>query len=158
VNEPSDHDIELQLRRAPTDRWTSLWTAVDEFDWEAEHVTWGGGQQVETTVVDGVERPVFQMPYAIYSDAAQSVLRGLSGIGAVVPFSWPDWDGLERYAGGRGLDAAPVADAVRMATAVIRSDRFSEGSIGGALEDGTLLAVLRRLRHWYDHEQGREAT
>ena len=53
--------------------------------------------------------------------------------------------GLLRHRGGRGMDDAPVEDAVRMATAVLRSERFSDGSIEGALRDGTLQAAVRRV-------------
>jgi hypothetical protein len=39
-----------------------------------------------------------------------------------------------------------------MATAIFRSERFADGSIATALEDGTLRAVLGRLRRWFEHE------
>ncbi|HSH60999.1 MAG TPA: DUF6508 domain-containing protein [Acidimicrobiales bacterium] len=151
-HDPTDADIEALMRRAPADAWAALWSAVDELEHEDEHMTWGGGQQVDTTIVDGVERPVIQMPYAIYSTASERVVRSLYEVGAVVPFNWPDWDGVKKYRGVLALDSAPVADAVRMATAIVRADRFSEGTIGAMLEDGTLLAALRRLRRWHDEE------
>jgi hypothetical protein len=56
------------------------------------------------------------------------------------------------YRGPTALDAAPVADAVRMTTAIVRADRFTEGTIGATLADGTLAAALRRLRRWHDAE------
>ena len=60
--DPSDAEIEERLRRTPPDAWASLWLAVAALEQESEHMTWGGGQQVDTTVVDGVERPVIQVP------------------------------------------------------------------------------------------------
>ena len=151
--DPSDHDIELILQRATVQDWDSLWAAVNAVEREAEHLTWGGGQQVDTTLVDGVERPVFQMPYAVYSEATERMLQALYDIGAIVPFNWPDWHGVKTYRGGDRLDSAPVADAVRMTTAIIRADRFSEGTIGAMLNDGTLLAALRRIRRWKEAEE-----
>jgi len=62
------------------------------------------------------------------------------------------WDGARRYAGGMGLADACVADAVRLATAIIRGERFGDGTIAEAIADGTLSAVLARLRHWYEEE------
>jgi hypothetical protein len=153
AREPSDADIEELLRRAPSERWASLGSAVDALEEEPEHMTWGGGEQVDTTVVDGVERPVIQMPYAIYSEATERMLAALGNLGVIVPFNWPQWEGVKKYRGGTALDTAPVADAVRMATAIIRSERFSEGGIGATLADGTLFAVLRRLRRWHDEER-----
>jgi hypothetical protein len=148
--DPTDPEIEALLRRAPADAWAELWSAVGALDAEgdAEHMTWGGGQQVDTTIEDGVERPVFHVPYAVYSAATDRVVQALYRLGAIVPFNWPEWDGARAYRGPRALDAAPVADAVRMLTAIVRADRFTEGTIGATLADGTFPAALRRLRRW----------
>lgn len=148
--DPTDADIEGLLRRAPAYAWATLWSAVDDLQHEDEHMTWKGGEQVGTTVIDGVERPVIQMPYAIYSRATERVVQALYEVGAVVPFNWSHWDGVKKYRGAIALEVAPVADAVRMATAIVRADRFSEGTLGATLEDGTLFAALRRLRRWHD--------
>lgn len=149
---PTDAEIEDHLRRAPKDRWPALWAAIDDVEHEDEHTTWGGGQPVGTTIVDGVEHPVVEMPYAIHSDATQRMLRALYDLNVLVPFRWPGWDGIDKYRGGTGLDSAPVADAVRLASAIIQADRFSEGTIGATLDDGTLLAAIHRLRRWQNDE------
>ncbi|MEV6323868.1 DUF6508 domain-containing protein [Nocardia sp. NPDC051787] len=47
---------------------------------------------------------------------------------------------------------APVADAARMLTAVVRAERFCDGAILAALRDGTLPAALQRLRIWYQQQ------
>jgi Family of unknown function (DUF6508) len=148
--DPTDVDIEAILRAAQVERWRDLWAAVEDLETESQHVHWGGGQQVDTTFVDGVERPVFQMPYAVYSDQVNRAIQALYDLGAIVPFNWPDWDGIERYRTGRGLDTAPVADAIRLATAIVRADRFAEGTIASTLDDGSFIAALRRLRQWYE--------
>jgi hypothetical protein len=41
------------------------------------------------------------------------------------------------------------ADAVRLATATVRGERFSDGTIGHAVEHGALQAVLASLAAWY---------
>ncbi len=63
----------------------------------------------------------------------------------LVPFDWPRWTE------GRGLTPAdiasrPVADAMRMLTALHRSDRFNAGALGAALDSGLVQACLRRVR------------
>jgi O-acetyl-ADP-ribose deacetylase len=148
--DPTDVEIDAILFAAPVERWRDLWAAVEDLETESQHVRWGGGQQVDTTTVDGVEPPMFQMPYAVYSDAVNHTVQALYDLDAIVPFNWPDWDGVERFRGGRGLDSAPVADAIRLATAIVRADRFSEGTIAATLDDGTFLAALRRVRQWYE--------
>lgn len=152
-DEPTDADIEAILRGVDDSRWHALWDAMEALDRHEEPSRWAGGEVVDTIVVDGVTKPVTQMPYVEYSDAALKVTSCLGGVGAIVPYDWMHWDGHGRYAQGSGLDSAPVADAVRMATAIIRGDRFSEGTIATAIEDGTLRAVVYRLRRWHDHER-----
>ncbi|MEA2687340.1 MAG: hypothetical protein QOE93_2535 [Actinomycetota bacterium] len=146
MTDPSDEEIEARLRAQPIDRWLALWAAVDDLDVEQEHATWDYGGT-----------PVRHLPWVSYSDALLRVVGALSAAGAFVPFDWPAWDGVARYRTGTGLDDAPVADAVRMATAIVRGDRFSEGTIAGTLDDGTLPAVLRRLRRWFDEERPPDA-
>jgi hypothetical protein len=121
-------------------------------------VRWGGGDQVDTTVVDGVEQQVLQMPYAVYSSAVNRVVQALYDPDAIVSFDWSEWDGVKWYRGGGGLDAAPVADAVRIATAIVRTDRFVEGALGAALDDGSFPAALSRLRQWYEDMISQQPT
>ena len=56
------------------------------------------------------------------------------------------WDGLDHYRSGERLADAPVADAVRMITAIVRSERFCDGAIESAWCDGRFPAALARLR------------
>ncbi|WP_328411010.1 DUF6508 domain-containing protein [Nocardia sp. NBC_00403] len=90
------------------------------------------------------------MPYAVYSAAVGHVQHALYEADAIVRFDWTNWDGIRRYRGGQGLADASVADTCRMLTAITRAERFSDGTIGHALDDGTFQAALLRLRRWYD--------
>jgi hypothetical protein len=40
-----------------------------------------------------------------------------------------------------------------MLTSILRSERFSDGSIEGALESGLLQTAVARLRRWYEEER-----
>jgi hypothetical protein len=42
-----------------------------------------------------------------------------------------------------------AADAVRLATTVIRSERFGDGNVGAAVNTGVLQAVVAALAAWY---------
>ena len=46
-----------------------------------------------------------------------------------------------------------VGDAARMATVIVRNDRFCEGSIAAAIAGGTFAAVLERPLRWFDGER-----
>ncbi len=87
------------------------------------------------------------MPYYVFSDQARELIAALP----VTPgFAWRDWIGIEE---ARTLlaDPARIAEAsadqlVKMTTAIVRSDRFTEGSIAGAFESGLLEAIVRRAK------------
>lgn len=137
-----------QLRAAPAAAWVRLEAALAALEADPAPMTWDGGDQ-RTMIVNGEQRVVTAMPYAVYSEAAEEVRRALAGAGAVFAYDWMSWPHLRAFSGGTGLDEAPVTDAVRLATAVLRSDRFTEGSYGGAIADGTVAAVVRRLLAWH---------
>jgi Family of unknown function (DUF6508) len=135
------------LRGVSSDQWDEIWSALDEVIVDPEPIRWEGGGPAGTTTINGVEHPVTSLAYPVYSAAVER-LRAALGV-LVVPFAWPEWDGVRRYRGGRGMAGAPAADAVRMITAVLRSERFSDGSIAGAIADDSLPAAVRRLRVWH---------
>lgn len=148
----SDTEIEHRLRAAADERWEHLWDALDALALEPEKGQWAGGETVETIVVDGVEKPVIQMPFVIYSAAVFDVIAKVAGLGASHPFDWQEWDGLNRYPNGRGLSEAPVAESIRIITAIVRADRFGEGTLLANLEDGTFMTAVDRLRRWYEEQ------
>lgn len=102
---------------------------------------WKGG---DTLNEDAITLPWFA-PSPLVLDFVQAAYEH----GLVVPFEWSDW----MAAGGRDLVfAAPeamaglsLADVQRVATAIIRGDRFSEGALAEAFEDGRMPALIRRL-------------
>ena len=159
MREKTDDELLKGLRGADEIAWTELRAAGEALEQARaargdELVRWEGGDEVATAVVDGEERPVFSMPYAVYDEVIDRARAALGGVGAVQVFDWMSWPDLERYArGGDELDGATAADAVRLATAAIRSDRFNEGSFGAAVENGAVTAIIRRLLRWYDSER-----
>jgi hypothetical protein len=101
---------------------------------------WAGGQRQS----DGA----IQMPWYSFSDEAQRFLRDVSRAGWVQPFDWPKWLSTKRAQQLLG-DTSAIAEATvkelsQLLTALIRQDRFAEGTLAGAYESGILAAVARR--------------
>jgi hypothetical protein len=101
---------------------------------------WAGGQRL----ADGA----IQMPWYSFSEEAQKFLRALHRAEWVQPFDWPRWLSTKR---GQQLlgDTAAIAEATanelsQILTALIRQDRFAEGTLAGAYESGILAAVAWR--------------
>lgn len=62
----------------------------------------------------------------------------------VVVFDWALWDEGSRVEPS-DISGRPVADSVRMLTAILRNDRFCEGALDAALRSGMVQACLRRI-------------
>ena len=98
---------------------------------------WHGG----TPDADGV----IQMPYPEYHPVISEFLSALSKAHAVADVDWMHWSGASRYSTDADVRIAPVADAVRLITTVVRGERFDEGTVAAALEDGRLQAAAERI-------------
>jgi hypothetical protein len=151
--DPTDAEIEARLRAAPADAWRLFADAIDAVEAERVHATWTGMEQVDTVEVDGVTRPVFHMPYPTYSDAVRGLLSAIGAVGAAVPFDWMAWEGRARLTEPAAIDAAPVADAVRLVTSIVRGERFADGTIDAALDSGVLIAAVRRVQRWGEEQR-----
>lgn len=138
-----DAAILASLGAAPADAWVELAEALADVEalGPDRYATWTGGHEH----ADGS----LALGWPEYAPEVERLRSAVGAAGLVVPYSWPQWDGIERHRGGRGMDAAPVEDAVRMVTAVLRSERFGDGNIEVALRDGTLQGAVRRVLAWW---------
>ena len=81
-----------------------------------------------------------------YGARVEAACRRLAEVGAVTPkYRWTREEPPTRGADGR----LEPADAVRLATAIIRSERFGYGQIERAVNEGGLQAVIASLSSWY---------
>jgi hypothetical protein len=91
--------------------------------------------------------------YSEYGARIESARRLLTEVGAVTPaYPWMRCRPPALGADGR----MGAADAVRLATRVVRSERFGDGNIADAVHGGVLQAVVAALVAWY-REAGRAA-
>jgi hypothetical protein len=69
-------------------------------------------------------------------------------LGFVHDFDWMQWlatpDGQDLAARPAAVATASADELGKVLTAIIRSERFGDGQIEGALESGMLLAIARR--------------
>ena len=152
VSDPNDEDLVLDaLMGVKPKQWDRLWRALEAVRAESEHASTGGGERTE--IVDGVEQSVFHVPYPIYSEAANELTSALYAAGLIVPFNWPAWDGLEQARIGAVTGELTPDDAVRLITATVRSERFGDGAISVALDEGSLQGAVERLRRWVHEGQ-----
>jgi len=85
------------------------------------------------------------MPFPAYHPAVEESLAALEGANAVAIFDWMHWQGAHRYPQAGDVLRAPVADAVRLITTFVHGERFADGTIASAVDDGRLLAAAQRV-------------
>ena len=85
------------------------------------------------------------LSYPSYDETTEELLAALRAVNAQPVFDWMSWNGSRRYPRGAGLAKAPVADAMRLITTIVRGEHFCDGTIAKAIEDGSLVAAAERI-------------
>lgn len=90
----------------------------------------------------------YSAPWCELSADAMELVQGLYERGLILTFDWPAWsETAESYVDNPELLAeASLDDCLKLLTCHVRSDRFCEGHLGAMLENGHIVAVLRRMR------------
>jgi Family of unknown function (DUF6508) len=144
TGDPGDADLVAAMESHPAELWERLFVAADALEAGSRHASWRQPAASENSSAT--------FPYPVYSDTVEEIQSLLHDLDVIVSFDWPAWDGAAHYPRGEGLASAPVAEAARVATVVVRGERFCDGTIAQAISDGTLNAVLGRLRRWFEAE------
>ena len=89
---------------------------------------------------------VWREHYPEYGARIETVCRLLAEVGAVTPaYHW-----VRQKPPALGTDGkVGPGDAVRLATTIIRAERFGDGNIERAVKEGVLQAVIAALVAWY---------
>ncbi|MFD8823130.1 DUF6508 domain-containing protein [Streptomyces sp. NPDC059605] len=139
VTGADDRRLVTRLDRGNADAWRELRDAYAALTDEDRDVRWSeGGKQPDGT---------WRMSYPLHGERLRRLVGALSAVGAVTPaYLWQDNPPPVAPADGR----LGPADAVRAATAVVRGERFCDGTIARAAGDGLLDAVAGSLCAWYE--------
>ncbi|QQS69489.1 hypothetical protein IPP75_06320 [Candidatus Saccharibacteria bacterium] len=105
--------------------------------------SWGKTQGGETD-----ENGVIQMPYWVSDPLISEFVAFFYGNEFIVNFKWSEWDeGRDWYKNSdeSKYDALDVPTTLKLLTAVIRNDRFSDGALVGAFESGEFPRLINTL-------------
>lgn len=83
-----------------------------------------------------------------YTEAVHEFISRLNQEGFVYGFDWGSWlnEVGEEYVRNKDIiRSADILTIQKMLTAIVRADRFSDGVIKGMIDDGVIVAILRRL-------------
>ena len=103
---------------------------------------------------------VHRMPYFVFGPTADAFRAAVaSGGWIVMGFEWGAWlqtaEGVALRDRPEALAAASPDQLGWLLTAIVRSDRFVEGSIAGAFESGLLARIARRAAALLDELEPR---
>lgn len=94
------------------------------------------------------EAGVLHLGWFELSEDAERFTGDLGRLGWVRPFPWMDWletpRGTELAASPDAIAEATAEELANLLTAIVRSERFGDGSIEGAHRTGLFLAAARR--------------
>lgn len=100
--------------------------------------TWFGGERDGDTIT---------MPWHELSPRAEAFVDALRGI-LIMGFAWPDWlgtpEGRAFVEDPTAVDRATPEQLQRLATALVREARFTEGALVSSFENGRMAAIARR--------------
>jgi len=105
--------------------------------------SWGKTQGGETD-----ENGVIEMPYWVSDPLIIEFVAFFYGNEFIVNFKWSEWDeGHDWYKNSdeSKYDALDVPTTLKLLTAVIRNDRFSDGALVGAFESGEFPRLINTL-------------
>jgi hypothetical protein len=101
---------------------------------------------------------VIQIPWYDHSDEVDRFVQDVYAAKLVRSIDWMRWTGTP---GARRLMENPTKiahatqdDVIYLLTTIIRGDRFGDGEIASAVDDGTLLAIAERTRAFIDDAGG----
>ncbi len=119
--------------------WKKLFRHLPELD---ETDNFGGWQQERHRLTG-----VIYMPHVYETKLVTDILQELYELQLIISFDWGAWtEGSRRLAEEPffvdDLDAVTIC---KMITGIIRSDRFNEGSLLVAFQNGRMPALLRAL-------------
>jgi hypothetical protein len=103
----------------------------------------------------------FIMPYVVLGDVAEAFVTSAYDRGWVLPgFHWLSWvrseDAQALCNDPSALARADPMQLLYLITALIRQDRFSEGTLLGAFRSRLILGIVRRAAAIVDKEKRQE--
>jgi hypothetical protein len=100
------------------------------------------------------ERGVMTLPWYEFGPGGNALLDDVRAGGWITPFDWPAWagspDGKRLIGHPDAVATASADDLGKLLTTYVRGDRFNEGLLASAHEDGMLAAIARRAARLAD--------
>ncbi|HEC44219.1 MAG TPA: hypothetical protein ENI20_15465 [Bacteroides sp.] len=90
---------------------------------------------------------VTHFPYARHERVVDDFVRIAYDLDLVIPFNWSEWTEGDRLVSNphTNFNDLDLITLVKLITALIRSDKYSGGTVVGAVQNGIILKILRAI-------------
>jgi hypothetical protein len=124
--------------RDPVPDFASFLPIAEGISGLTEFGRWRGGERNE----DGS----FVMPWVDRHETVSEFVRAFHDCGIVFPFDWSGWDEGREMAEWDDFTGVDMLTLRKLLTAIIRNDRFCEGALQEALEDGVIQRIVVAMK------------
>jgi hypothetical protein len=93
------------------------------------------------------EESFIQMPYYEESSLVDAFRSKVYDLGLIIDFDWTNWEGGNKIMNESNFDfdTIRIPEICKLITAIIRKDRFSEGTLVSAFSEGLILKMLQSI-------------
>jgi hypothetical protein len=94
------------------------------------------------------EDGIISMPYFKTSETIDKFLKIVHNLPLMVVFDWSGWEEGTNMINDIDFDydKIDIPTKCKIITAIVRKDRFCEGTIASAFEDGLILKILKSIQ------------
>lgn len=120
--------------------WGKLFSLIPIIESSDKFITEGGlemdGDDPETMHITPVQsaKIVYDFEKVMYD------------LGLVIDFNWANWNEGEKIASQSNFENLESVTLLKLLTAFIRNNRFSDGALAGRFKDGTIANILKELQ------------
>ena len=119
--------------------WQNLLDLIPEIESTKNFGEMAGGEKDDKGVI--------QMPYYVEAAVVMKFPKLVEQSGALISFDYTQWDDGWNITGNNefDFDSIDIPTKCKLISAIIRIDRFSEGSLVDAFESGLILKILQSI-------------
>ncbi len=137
LNEQNYQEI---IQSYPKTKWQPLLDLISGIESQTKFGEIAGGNNDENNIM--------QMPYWEESPLVLEFRKVISELPIIVNFDWSNWKEGRIMMTDKNFDFDSVSIPIKckLITAIIRSDRFSEGALVASFGSGLILKILKSIQ------------
>ena len=132
----TDEEILNKLAKLPRSQWYKLFALIPDIESKKDLGRWIG-----FTTVNNVTR----FPHFEDGVTMTKFLETIVEMELIVVFDWSHFDEGRKLLQS-GLEDADIVTLCKILTAIVRNDRFCDGALAHAMENGTILNILKAMQ------------